>query len=79
MYAKMSKKGQITIPKAIREKLKIVNEGAVLFLEYMLSPNGGLKVLERMGQPPFLPCRVPSDEMKEKIPGTLQNLTEVKK
>ena len=32
MYAKMSKKGQITIPKAIREKLKIGNEGAVLFL-----------------------------------------------
>ena len=32
MYAKLSKKGQITIPKAIREKLKIDNEGAVLFL-----------------------------------------------
>jgi AbrB family looped-hinge helix DNA binding protein len=32
MYAKLSKKGQITIPKAIREKLKISNEGAVLFL-----------------------------------------------
>ncbi len=32
MYAKMSKKGQITIPKAIRERLNIENEGAVLFL-----------------------------------------------
>ena len=32
MYAKVSKKGQITIPKAIREILKIGNEGAVLFL-----------------------------------------------
>lgn len=32
MYAKLSKKGQVTIPKAIREKLKIGNEGAVLFL-----------------------------------------------
>jgi len=32
MYAKMSKKGQITIPKAIRQKLKIEKEGAVLFL-----------------------------------------------
>ena len=32
MYAKMSKKGQVTIPKAIREKLKISTEGAVLFL-----------------------------------------------
>ena len=32
MYAKVSKKGQVTIPKAIREKLNIGNEGAVLFL-----------------------------------------------
>jgi AbrB family looped-hinge helix DNA binding protein len=32
MYAKISKKGQVTIPKAIREKLEIFNEGAVLFL-----------------------------------------------
>ena len=28
----MSKKGQVTIPKVIRERLKIGNEGAVLFL-----------------------------------------------
>jgi len=26
-------------------------EGAILFLEYLLDPNGGLKVLEEMGQP----------------------------
>jgi AbrB family looped-hinge helix DNA binding protein len=32
MYAKMSKKGQITIPKAIRKKLRIDKEGGVLFL-----------------------------------------------
>ena len=32
MYAKLSKKGQITIPKAIREKLNIDKEGGVLFL-----------------------------------------------
>lgn len=32
MYAKMSKKGQITIPKPIREKLKIEKDGAVLFV-----------------------------------------------
>ena len=32
MYAKVSKKGQITIPKPIREKLKIEKDGAVLFL-----------------------------------------------
>ena len=32
MYARMSKKGRVTIPKAIREKLKIDKEGGVLFL-----------------------------------------------
>ncbi len=32
MYAKISKKGQVTIPKAIREKLKIKRDGGVLFL-----------------------------------------------
>jgi len=32
MYAKMSKKGQITIPKAIRKKLKVDEDGGVLFL-----------------------------------------------
>ena len=32
MYAKMSKKGQITIPKSIRKKLNIDKEGGVLFL-----------------------------------------------
>ena len=32
MYAKVSKKGQVTIPKAVRKKLKIDKEGGVLFL-----------------------------------------------
>jgi AbrB family looped-hinge helix DNA binding protein len=32
MYARLSKKGQVTIPKAIREKLNIDSEGGVLFL-----------------------------------------------
>lgn len=32
MYSKISKKGQVTIPKPIREKLSIENEGGVLFL-----------------------------------------------
>ena len=32
MYAKISKKGQITIPKPIRERLKIENKGGILFL-----------------------------------------------
>ena len=32
MYARISKKGQVTIPKPIRERLKVNNEGGVLFL-----------------------------------------------
>jgi AbrB family looped-hinge helix DNA binding protein len=32
MYARISRKGQVTIPKSIREKLKVNNEGGVLFL-----------------------------------------------
>ena len=32
MYAKVSKKGQVTIPKPIRKKLKIEKEGGILFL-----------------------------------------------
>jgi AbrB family looped-hinge helix DNA binding protein len=32
MYAKVSKKGQITIPKIIRQKLKIEKDGAILFV-----------------------------------------------
>ena len=32
MYAKISKKGQVTIPKAIRKTLKVENEGGILFL-----------------------------------------------
>lgn len=32
MYARISRKGQVTIPKPIREKLKVNSEGGVLFL-----------------------------------------------
>lgn len=40
MYAKVSKKGQVTIPKAIREQLEINNDGAVLFVV----ENGDVKI-----------------------------------
>ena len=52
---------------------------AVAFLEYMLDPQGGLKTLKEMGQPPFIPCRVPTAAMKSSLPKTLQNFVEVKK
>jgi molybdate/tungstate transport system substrate-binding protein len=53
-------------------------DGAVLFLEYLLNPDGGLQVLEDMGQPPFVPCRVSSEKVKNSLPGKLPRLVEVK-
>ena len=53
-------------------------EGAVAFMAYVLSPDGGLKILKDMGQPPFVPCRVPNQEMKDKLPASLQALVEVR-
>jgi molybdate/tungstate transport system substrate-binding protein len=53
-------------------------EAAVAFLTYMLDPDGGLKVLKDMGQPPFVPCRVPTEGMKAKLPVELKGLVEVK-
>ena len=53
-------------------------EAAMAFLEYMLAPEGGLKILKEMGQPPFIPCRVPTAEMKKALPEALQKLVEVK-
>jgi molybdate/tungstate transport system substrate-binding protein len=53
-------------------------EAAVAFLKYMLDPQGGLKILKDQGQPPFVPCRVPTDKMKALVPVELQGLLEVK-
>jgi len=53
-------------------------EAAVAFLQYMLNPEGGLKILKEMGQPPFIPCRVSTAEMMAILPAGLQKLVEVK-
>ena len=53
-------------------------EAARAFLAYLLDPNGGLKILKEMGQPPFIPCRVPSKEMLQKLPEELQKYVEVR-
>ena len=52
--------------------------GATRFLEYLLSADGGLKVLKDMGQPPFVPCRVASQAVKDALPGNLPALVEVR-
>lgn len=51
---------------------------AVQFLEFLLSPEGGLKVLVDMGQPPFIPARVLSEDVKQRLPGNLPKLVEVR-
>lgn len=53
-------------------------EAAITFLDYLLDPEGGLKILKDMGQPPFIPARVPSQEMKNALPERLQNRVKVK-
>ena len=50
---------------------------AEAFLAYLLEPKGGLKILEEMGQPPFVPW-VPSAEMQALLPASMQPLVKVK-
>ncbi len=54
-------------------------EAAVAFLKYMLEPQGGLRILKELGQPPFIPARVPTQAMKASLPASLQSLVEVRK
>ena len=53
-------------------------EAAIAFLGYLMDPAGGLKILKDMGQPPFIPCRVPKEKMKNRLPKPLQGLVEVR-
>jgi len=47
---------------------------AVVFLEYFLNPEGGLRILDEMGQPPLVPLLVTDEAMKDKLPIELQEL-----
>jgi len=53
-------------------------EDAARFLEFMLAPEQGLKMLKSMGQPPFVPARIPSLKMLKQLPPSLQKMLEVK-
>ena len=52
---------------------------ATAFMAYMLSPEGGLKILKEMGQPPFVPAIIPDEAMLKNMPAELQKLVKVKK
>jgi molybdate/tungstate transport system substrate-binding protein len=53
-------------------------EAAVAFFEYLLDPEGGQKILESFGQPPFNPPFVPTEQMRCQLPAELQNRVTVR-
>ena len=80
MYAKISKKGQITIPKPIRKKLKIEKDGAVLFLiednEVKLKGIPGVQPEQLVGSlKKYAKKYVPLKEIRKKIQGEIANET----
>ena len=52
-------------------------DGGVLFLEYLLDPAGGLKILEEMGQPVISPSQVSTEAAQKALPGKLPGLVGV--
>ena len=80
MYAKVSKKGQITIPKPIRKKLKIEKDGAVLFLvednEVKLKGVPGAQSEQLAGSlKKYAKGYVSLKKIREKIQGEIANET----
>lgn len=52
-------------------------EAAEAFMAYIIDPEGGLKILKDMGQPPFVPARVSNKEMYDALPASLKPLVEI--
>lgn len=52
---------------------------AVAFLKYFLSPDGGLKILAEVGQPPLVPPTVSNEKMRARLPVELQRLVKALK
>jgi AbrB family looped-hinge helix DNA binding protein len=76
MFAKVSKKGQVTIPKPIREKLKIDDHGGVLFLveddEVLLQGVPGGRINELAGSlKRYADKYVPLEQVRKKIKGKI--------
>ena len=76
MYAKISKKGQVTIPKAIREKLKIENEGGILFIvennEVKIKSVSGTNTDKLAGSlKKYVKTYTPLEKVRSKIQGNI--------
>ncbi len=74
----MTKKGKSCTYGVTRLKDAPNPEAASAFLKFLLSPSHGLKTLKEMGQPPFVPARLPTREMASKLPPEILPLVEVK-
>jgi len=75
----ITKKGQSCTYGVTMTKDAANPEAAVLFLQYLLDPKGGAKVLEEMGQPPLVPAVVPTQEALDSLPDALKPFVEVAK
>jgi molybdate/tungstate transport system substrate-binding protein len=53
-------------------------EAAIAFMQFLLSPDHGLKTLEEMGQPPMVPPVIPDPAMTKNMPAEITHLVEVK-
>ena len=78
MFARISKKGQITIPKPIRERLNIGKEGGVLFLiednQVKLKGITGLSARTLAGSlKKYADDYVPLNTIRKKIKGGIAN------
>ncbi len=50
---------------------------AILFLEFLLDPKFGLKILNEMGQPPIVPPTVEDKKMYQKLPNRLKSIVQI--
>ena len=80
MYVRISRKGQVTIPKAIRKKLKIDKEGGILFLveddEVKLKGIPGGQIDQLAGSlKKYAKEYVPLDKIRNKIKGKIADET----
>jgi len=53
-------------------------DAAIAFLQFLLSPDRGLKILKQMGQPPIVPPGIPDGKMAGQMPPQIADLVEVK-
>ena len=52
-------------------------EAAIVFLAFMLDPDGGLAILKKCGQPPLIPSRIGSEKARSELPEPLRKLVKV--